>query len=167
VRTELFSPDRGAAPGRLSTMARPRGGEWLAEEMEALARDGVDRLVCLLTDSELIELDLVNEPTLAREAGLEFVRLPVSDLEVPGAGPTAALAKDLAQSLLGDRHVVIHCRAGIGRSSVLAAAVLVVEGLTPEDAWARVAEARGLPVPDTEAQRAFVDALHADGWLGD
>lgn len=165
MRTELFTIDRGAAPGRLSTMARPRGGEWLAEEMAALAHDGVDRLVCLLTDSELHELALSDEPALARAAGLAFERFPVPDLTVPEPGATVALARDLAQALLGDAHVVIHCRAGIGRSSVLAAAVLLAQGLSAEDAWTRLTEARGLPVPDTEQQRLFVASLQAEGRL--
>lgn len=159
MRTELFTVDRDGAAGRLSTMARPRGGEWLAEELGALARDGVDLLVCLLTDNELIELDLLQESDLAAAAGLRFVRFPVPDLEVPGPGPTASLVHELTQELLADANVVLHCRAGIGRSSMVAAAVLVAEGRTAEEAWARVAEARGLPVPDTDAQRAFVAAL--------
>ena len=44
---------RRSGPGRLSTMARPRGGDWLADEMAALRRRGVDVLVCALTDPEL------------------------------------------------------------------------------------------------------------------
>ena len=163
MRTELFTVDRGAAAGRLSLMARPRGGQWLAEEMEALAHDGVDRLVCLLTDRELVELDLAHEPSLALDAGLAFERFPVPDMEVPAPVATAALARDLVQALLGDAHVVVHCRAGIGRSGLLAAAVLVAEGLDVDDAWERVAEARGLPVPDTEEQRAFLATLALRG----
>jgi hypothetical protein len=36
---------RRCGPGRLSTMARPRGGDWLADELAALRRRGVDVLV--------------------------------------------------------------------------------------------------------------------------
>ncbi|MFT4110031.1 hypothetical protein, partial [Propionicimonas sp.] len=55
--------------------------------------------------------------------------------------------------------VAIHCRAGIGRSSVLAAAVLQLEGVPADEAWNLISHARGLPVPDTDAQRRFVDKL--------
>ena len=54
---------------------------------------------------------------------------------------------------------MIHCRAGIGRSSLLAAAVLRVEGRTADEAWQRITEARGLPVPDTDEQRDFLVQL--------
>src|SRR5262245_66282085 len=60
------------AVGRLATMARPRGGDWLAGELVALRELGVDALVSLLTVEELIELELGAEPDLARAAGLGF-----------------------------------------------------------------------------------------------
>jgi hypothetical protein len=43
-----------------------------------------------------------------------------------------------------------------GRSSVIAARALIGLGLQPEDALARIEHARGLRVPDTEAQRRWV-----------
>ena len=159
MRPELFTVDRGSAAGRLSTMARPRGGAWLAEELTALVHDGVDRLVCLLTDTELVELDLSEESALASAAELDFRRFPIPDLTVPAPGPFRDLARELVQDLLADRAVVIHCRAGIGRSSLLAAAVLKVEGYDAEEAWQLITEARGLPVPDTDEQREYVGRL--------
>jgi protein-tyrosine phosphatase len=159
VRPELFTIDRDGAVGRLSTMARPRGGAWLADEMDALARDGVDRLVCLLTDSELVELDLTHEARLAAASGLDFLRFPVPDLGLPAPGPTIELAHELAQDLLAERFVVVHCRAGIGRSSLLVATVLRTEGWTAAESWQRISEARGLPVPDTLEQRDFLVGL--------
>ncbi len=54
-------------------------------------------------------------------------------------------------SLLTDREA-----AELGRASTLPAAILVLEGIRPADAWDRIAIARGLQVPDTPAQRAFI-----------
>jgi hypothetical protein len=61
-------------------MARPRGGDWLADELHALRRRGVDMVVCALTDPELMDLELTGE---TQAAGLAFVRIPVSDRGVP------------------------------------------------------------------------------------
>ena len=47
-------------------------------------------------------------------------------------------------------------RAGVGRSSVIAACTLIGLGLQPEDALARIERARGMRVPDTDAQRRWV-----------
>jgi hypothetical protein len=65
-----------AGPGKLSTMARPRGGEWLADEMASLREPGTDVLVCMLTTSELRELELTEEAAVAEAAGLRFMRFP-------------------------------------------------------------------------------------------
>jgi protein-tyrosine phosphatase len=63
----------------------------------------------------------------------------------------------LAMQLASCREpVAIHCRAGIGRSSLVAAAVLVLKGWIAADALAAIATARRLPVPDTELQRQWV-----------
>jgi protein-tyrosine phosphatase len=53
----------------------------------------------------------------------------------------------------------IHCRAGIGRSSVIAATILRLGGMEGEAAFDAIERARGLAVPDTEAQRDWLLAL--------
>jgi hypothetical protein len=37
----------------------------------------------------------------------------------------------------------------------------VLEGVAPAAAWELITAARGVPVPDTPAQRAFIDRLPA------
>lgn len=74
---ELFTIGPVGA-GDLSTMTRPGGGDWLADELHGLAATGVDVLVSLLTDAENTELGLEREAELAQEAGLAFLRLPMS-----------------------------------------------------------------------------------------
>ena len=56
-------------------------------------------------------------------------------------------------------NIVIHCRQGIGRSSIVAAIILTRQGATVEEAFDRLAEARGRPVPDTPEQREWVANL--------
>lgn len=146
-------------PGRLSTMAKPRGGDWLEDELKALAFTGVSAVVCLLTDAELTELDLRGEAAAAEAAGVAFVAVPTTDRGLPDRSVLAAVVPDLAARLERGDHVVAHCRYGIGRSSVVAAAVLVHEGVDPDEAWRLIETARGRPVPDTEEQRAFVASL--------
>ncbi|MEU3554682.1 hypothetical protein [Streptomyces fragilis] len=72
---------------------------------------------------------------------------------------------DFAGRLRAGAHVVTHCRFGIGRASLLAAALLVLNGVDPETAWARIEQARGLAVPDTPEQRGWASCLvgGADG----
>lgn len=146
-------------PGRISTMARPRGGDWIDDEMQALLDAGASVLVSMLTDSEQRELDLLAERAAATAAGIRFVALPTADRGVPPVNSFRALLEDLAEELRKGGHVVIHCRLGIGRSSLVAAGLLIREGHEPDWAWEVVRRARGLDVPDTPQQRAWLEHL--------
>lgn len=160
MQPELFTIQR-SGPGTLSTMATPRGLGWLDEDMRALATAGVGVLVSLLTDDEMAELGLTAQAETARAAGLEFHRLPTPDRHVPDQGLGMALADRLRAHLKQGTGVAIHCRYGIGRSSTLAAMVMVAEGTEPEQALALISAARGMSVPDTGAQRQSVLSLTA------
>jgi hypothetical protein len=82
--------------GRLATMARPRGGDWLAEELVALRELRVDTLVSLLTAEEAIELSLYAEPDLARE---HQFGLNSSQVACTGPPATCHLRPDVGRSL--------------------------------------------------------------------
>ncbi|MCD4533840.1 hypothetical protein LRP67_07075 [Nocardioides sp. cx-169] len=154
---ELFAVARDGA-GTLSTMTMPS-----YDDLTRLAAAGVERVVCLLPEPEAAQLGLADEEAVAEGAGVRFHRLPVADFGVPDQDAAWALVGEVAAALADGEHVVVHCRGGIGRSSVLAAALLVAEGVSPAEAWARLTAARGVPVPETDEQRAFVDAFHAKG----
>ncbi|MFJ1705839.1 tyrosine protein phosphatase [Kitasatospora sp. NPDC088346] len=154
MRPSLFTVDL-PGPGRLSTMAKPRGADWLEDEMAALRAHGVDVLVCALTRPEREELGLTTEPLTAVAAGLRYVALPIPDRSVPDPAAVLPTLHDLAGELRSGAHVVTHCRYGIGRASLLAAALLVINGIDPDAAWNRLERARGLAVPDTAEQRAW------------
>lgn len=158
MRPFLFTIDQ-SGQGTLSTMAKPRGGEWLADEMTALRTAGVDVLVSALTAAELDEVDLAEEPEAARKSGLQFVSIRIVDRGAPDPARVLPQLRRLAEGLRGGDHVVVHCRFGVGRASLLAAGILVLNGLPPDQAWARLEEARGLAVPDTPAQQEWPDLL--------
>ena len=44
----------------------------------------------------------------------------------------------------------------IGRSALIAASLLVLAGLAPDEALQRIQIARGAPVPETTAQRDWI-----------
>lgn len=146
-----------APPGlRLATMARPRAGDWLDDEVAHWRRSGVEIVVSLLESDEIAELGLEDERAACEAGGLRYLSFPVADRGLPDSEAAMHLAQDLARA---GKCVAIHCRAGIGRASVMAAALLVSAGVPPATALAAIERARGLSVPDTEAQRAWVMGL--------
>ncbi|MFF3286480.1 tyrosine protein phosphatase [Streptomyces sp. NPDC003023] len=101
----------------------------------------------------------MDEPRTAVEAGLQFVAIPIPDRTVPDITTILPTLRSLAAQLHAGAHVVTHCRAGIGRSSLLAAALLILNGVDPDAAWNRIERARGLAVPDTVEQREWTTGL--------
>ena len=147
----------GPWKGRLAIVPRPRGGDWLEDEVQAWQESNLDVIVSLLTPSETQELSLADEAALAQGSGLRFLQFPIPDYSLPSSFEDArAFVEMLDAALTGGENVGIHCRQGIGRSSLIAAAVLVLRGTDPEEAFNRVAAARGRPVPDTSEQREWV-----------
>jgi predicted protein tyrosine phosphatase len=53
-------------------------------------------------------------------------------------------------------NTVIHCRAGIGRTSVVATGVLLHAGFEVTEAFEKISEIRGVQVPDTQEQYDWV-----------
>jgi protein-tyrosine phosphatase len=148
--------------GRLAIMARPRSGEWLEDEIAGWKAVGVDTVVCLLEPDEAAELGLGDEAALCRQHGIAFIAFPIADRGVPDSMRDArALAERIAATVEGGASVAVHCRAGIGRSSVIAACAMVCMGHDTRKAFAMIARARGVPVPDTEAQTEWVAAFAA------
>ena len=148
------------SPGKLSIMPRPRGGDWLDDEIKALSAERVDILVSLLMPEEVSELALQNEAEACRGQDILYLSYPIPDHNVPPySRATFDLLEELKAYLTQGKHLAIHCRMGLGRSALIAASVLVLNGFTPERACKLLSSARGYHVPETEEQRAWVKAL--------
>jgi len=157
LKTELYWIQT-AGPGKLAVMPRPRGGDWLEEELWSLKQAGVDILVSMLTREEEEMLGLESEGKLAREHGLDFISHPIPDRNIPASPKeTWKLAKSLADCFGDGKRIAVHCRMGIGRSPLLLACIMVSRGTPPETAWGAIATARGCEVPDTVEQRAWLE----------
>ena len=147
----------GLPKGRLGIAPRPRGGDWLDDEVASWRASGVDCVISALTPAEEVELDLSAEEVVCREHGLQFVSFPIPDRGVP-ASPSAlrSVLVKVTKDLAAGRTVLVHCRQGIGRASLIASSALTATGEGPDLAFARIQRARGCSVPDTEEQRNWV-----------
>ena len=157
MRAELYRIEQ-IDPGTLSIMARPRGEDWLMDEIQAWQEAGVDVIVSLLTLEEQTELGLDEEASWCAQHQLAFWSLPIADRALPSETAAAdRLIEEIVAALNGGKHVAVHCRMGIGRSAMLVAAALVALGDAPQQAFDRIEIARGLPMPDTCQQRRWVE----------
>ncbi len=137
-------------------VTRPRGDDWLQDDLVRLRTGGIDLLISCLTSGEEAELGLEREADEARAAGLEYVRLSIEDRTTPQPAVVQKVVETLAPRIRTGTRVAVHCRQGLGRAPLIAGALLVGLGSSAEDAWERIERARGRPVPDTPEQRAWL-----------
>jgi protein-tyrosine phosphatase len=149
--------------GKLAILARPRGEDWLGDEVEGWKKVGVDIVVSLLTSSEESELGLTSEAEIVKRTGLTYISSPIADYSVPDSKlPMQQLAAELNDQLSRGACIGVHCRQGIGRSSLVAACVLVTSGESPKSAFEHIELARGRSVPDTTEQKDWVISFTRD-----
>ncbi len=150
----------GPWPGRLAIAARPRGGDWLDDDASAWRRAGVDVVISLLEDDEAAQLDLTNEGHAAEKQAISFVSFSIPDRGVPASTEAAIeVVGRIAAQLEAGKNVAVHCRQGVGRSGLIAAAVLMNSGLHARKAIETVSSARGVRVPETLEQRQWIGKL--------
>src|SRR5882724_8104759 len=143
--------------GRLAIVPRPRGGDWLDGEVFGWTESGIDVVVSFLTPEEAAEFALETEGKVCEAHGIRFVSFPIPDQEVPVSKQAAAdLLLDLANALAEGKTVAVHCRQSVGRSAMIAAALLVAAGEEPHVAFEKIGKARGCKVPETAEQERWV-----------
>lgn len=145
--------------GTLSVMAKPVPGEWIEEEFSGLKRLGIDKIVSLLESFEQCDVGLEKEEMLCIKNGMEYSSFPIPDRGLPNTLQAKKFSKELYTEICNGKHIVIHCRAGIGRTGIIAGAVIVNTGITALEAFTLISEARGVQVPDTEEQENWLKSL--------
>ena len=141
----------------LAIVPRPRGGDWLEDELLAMRREGIDVLISLLTPPEQDELGLSLEAAACEKAGIEYMNFAIPDRDVPVSRQSfGSFLSQVQHALKAGKRVGAHCRAGIGRSSLMIATLLCSQGVSSQDAFRQISEARGLTVPDTPEQVSWV-----------
>src|ERR1700740_2744107 len=98
---------------RLGIMARPRGNEWLEEDILALKKQGVQMIVSLLDRNEIYELGLEKEAQVCLKNDIEYLNYPIADRDVPKLDTGFHnFIGQLKEKISAGRDMVIHCRMG-------------------------------------------------------
>ncbi len=153
-------------PKRILAGEHPSGAgdDATAKRLRALLEAGID---CFIDLTEAGELDSY-ERQLAKVAGQReavYLQRPIPDHGVPESRAKMQEILDALEGALADgRCVYLHCRAGIGRTNLVAGCWLASQGGGGDAAlehlnhqWRGSRRSRSWPtVPETEAQVEFV-----------
>jgi len=148
--------------GFIAIMAYPGKEQDAVSAIASLAHDGIRQVVSLLEPAEAAALGLEGEAQLVAAESMTFVSFPIHDMGLPASVCAfAGLARDLYRQIDAGVNTLVHCRGGVGRSGLLAAAVLLHCGMDPRQACEQITRLRGLRVPETPEQGAWLLANHA------
>lgn len=142
---------------KLGIMPHPRGGDWLADDLASIAQQGFDVVVSLLEKNEQADMELADELEACSKLKIQFVNIPVPDRGTPPSeGRFVDVISSLSDLWASGKSVAIHCRMAYGRAPMLAACILISRGESARDAIAAASAARGVPVPETPEQLAWI-----------
>ncbi|WP_376793773.1 dual specificity protein phosphatase family protein [Thermogemmatispora sp.] len=133
------------------------GGRIHPQDIKALARLGVTHVVD--TRAEYVD----DRQALAK-AGIELLHLPTPDTQPLSLEQLLEGARWVNERIQHGGRVLVHCEHGVGRSALLACAVLVYGGMHARDALALVQQRRWQAAPNhkqVERLREFESAVRA------
>lgn len=118
----------------------------MADDIDFLKRRNID-IIVNLTENE-------NNSALA-EAGFELIHFPIKDMYIPDLLKTYTICTKLKFSLEEGSSVLLHCKAGLGRTGTIQACLLVNHGRTAEEAVSEVRRSKPMAI-QTQMQERFV-----------
>jgi protein-tyrosine phosphatase len=146
-------------PGTRDGEDRPASA--LADDLAHLAGLGISCLVSLIDDAECQLIGAVALGSDLAATGLEQRIFPITDRSIPERNQIAdfvLLMDDLSGRLDDGARLAVHCRAGLGRSGLVAASLLVRRGVLPDAAITAIRHCRPGAI-ETPGQEAFIHAL--------
>jgi ABC-type multidrug transport system ATPase subunit/protein tyrosine phosphatase (PTP) superfamily phosphohydrolase (DUF442 family) len=131
-------------PGVLGGAPRPGVFKPLVNDLVALKRVGAIHLINMCEEPGV--------PEAAEEAGLNWYHFPVPDMTPPSVEDACEWCARIDAWVRSGEPVVVHCRAGIGRTGTLIAAYLVFKGVDASTALREVRAVEERYVQSTEQE---------------
>lgn len=130
----------------------------LMEDLRVIRDWGASTVVTLIEGHEFRLLGVEALGTEVERRGMAWVHLPIRDVDVPDQRFERAWGDTgpaLHRRIDAGERILIHCRGGLGRTGLVAALILVEQGVAHREAINRVRAARPRAI-ETRAQERYV-----------
>jgi atypical dual specificity phosphatase len=140
-------------------MSAPHGFSWIKRPLlAAMGRPSAAEDFAWLRDHGIqVLLSLTEEPPRrdwVNDAGLMVFHVPIVDMEAPTQEQLKRCLSAIDRAHEQNMGVAIHCTAGLGRSGTVLAAWFARQGLSAQNAIARVRRLRPGSIETEEQERA-------------
>ncbi len=157
IQDKIMRRMKGYSPPALSKVAPHLyvGGQHTSGGLEAMRAHGIRAVVNMREESD--DADHGRAPE-------HYLWLPITDDRAPSLRDLEKGAAFIQKHTAQGHGVYVHCAAGVGRAPTMAAAYLVHQGATPEEAWAILKEGRPFirpTPPQLDIIRAYAKSRQA------
>ena len=122
-------------PGRLFVSPMPTGAYDPGNLLKIYRYHRIDHIFSLVTDDEIknkARKDIFHE---YRKLGITYSRYIIKDLQTPSLSDLKNLVDEAVEMLQKDRKILVHCHAGVGRTSLaVLCIVMTTENISVEEA---------------------------------
>ena len=137
------------------------GRQWtrvLDADLQTIQAWGASAVLSLVEPHEFARLGVPDFAQAIAGTPLQWWPVPITDMATPGPATLAAWRAHgpaLLQAMNSGQRVLVHCAAGLGRTGMLVAKLLVLHGAGADEAIDQVRRARPGTI-ETEAQAEWV-----------
>jgi atypical dual specificity phosphatase len=133
---------------KLAGAAKPGSDAPQEDDMRFLQAQGIRAILTLCSQP--------CDPELLAKYGMMYKHLPCADFEAPEFDLIDRAVYFIEKRLAHSQPVLVHCRAGYGRTGTILACYLVKRGMPPSQALAEVRRARPGSVEVKSQERAVI-----------
>jgi protein-tyrosine phosphatase len=144
--------------------APPTGSKRMLDaDINEIVQWGANGVLCLVEPHELVLNKVEALPASIQKSGMWWKHLPIVDMDIPNQefeNIWAVEGERIRHALRIGERVAIHCYAGLGRTGMIAARILVEFGVEPEQAIRRIRRDNRRRI-QTRSQANFVRSCYS------
>lgn len=131
----------------------------LDKNLDIIMDNQINVIICLLEHKEMKELKMTNYHYLVQKKGMKLYHIPIKDENIINIDDMNIIIKNILYQLSEGNNVLIHCRAGLGRSGMVCACCLTHFGYNDKKSIELITKRRPGSIKSIK-QRNFINKYY-------